>query len=80
MKISIIIRDKEYAELIKKADADFVEIKAYMWIGFSRMRLGMDAMPSFSEIKQFAETLNGYLNYEHRDEDARSRVVLLSKR
>lgn len=71
---------KEYAELIKKADADFAEIKAYMWIGFSRMRLPMDAMPSFAEIKGFAEKLNGFLNYECRDEDARSRVVLLAKR
>lgn len=71
---------KEYAELIMKADADFVEIKAYMWIGFSRMRLPMDAMPRVAEIKQFAEELNRFLNYEHKDEDARSRVVLLAKR
>jgi wyosine [tRNA(Phe)-imidazoG37] synthetase (radical SAM superfamily) len=44
------------------------------------MRLSMDAMPSFAEIKQFAEKLNSYLNYGFKDEDARSRVVLLAKR
>ena len=71
---------KEYANLIKKADADFVEIKAYMWIGFSRMRLPIEAMPSFAEIKAFVEKLNGFLDYEYKDEDARSRVVLLSKK
>ena len=71
---------KEYAELIKRTGADFVEIKAYMWIGFSRMRLPIEAMPSFADVKAFAAELNGFLDYEFRDEDARSRVVLLAKK
>ncbi len=70
---------KEYAELIKKADADFVEIKAYMWIGFSQRRLPIEAMPSFLEVKNFALKLNEFLGYEYKDEDERSRVVLLAK-
>lgn len=71
---------REYAKLIEKTDADFAEVKAYMWIGFSRMRLPMEAMPNFQEIKSFAENLNGFLNYEYKDEDERSRVVLLAKK
>ncbi|VVB59811.1 S-adenosyl-L-methionine-dependent tRNA 4-demethylwyosine synthase [uncultured archaeon] len=70
---------KEYAELIKKAGADFVEIKAYMWIGFSQRRLPIEAMPSFLEVKDFALKLNEFLGYEYKDEDERSRVVLLAK-
>ncbi|MBU4245502.1 MAG: 4-demethylwyosine synthase TYW1 [Nanoarchaeota archaeon] len=71
---------KEYAELIMRADADFVEIKAYMWIGFSRMRLPIEAMPLFAEVQKFAEELNAHLGYLYKDEDARSRVILLTKK
>lgn len=71
---------KEYAELIKRTGADFVEIKAYMWIGFSRMRLPIEAMPLFAEVQKFAQELNAYLGYEYKDEDARSRVALLAKK
>lgn len=71
---------KGYAELIRRADADFVEIKAYMWIGFSRMRLPIEAMPLFAEVQKFAEDLNAHLGYSYKDEDARSRVVLLAKK
>ncbi len=71
---------KEYAKLIERTSADFVEIKSYMWIGFSQRRLPIEAMPSFAEVKAFAQKLNGFLNYEYRDEDERSRVVLLAKK
>lgn len=71
---------KEYAELIRRCDADFVEIKAYMWIGFSRKRLTQDAMPMHDEVVEFARKLNDELGYVYKDEDRRSRVALLSKK
>ena len=42
---------EKYAELIKKASPDFVEIKAYMCVGSSRHRLTPDNMPTFDEVK-----------------------------
>lgn len=72
--------EKEYAELIKRANPDFVEIKAYMHVGFSRYRLPHEAMPLHSEVQAFAKRVNEHLGYAWKDEDATSRVVLLGKR
>ena len=41
---------EKYAELIKKASPDFVEIKAYMCVGSSRHRLTPDNMPTFLSL------------------------------
>ncbi|MDD4748332.1 MAG: 4-demethylwyosine synthase TYW1 [Methanosarcinaceae archaeon] len=68
-----------YAKLIKKASPDFVEIKAYMHLGFSRMRLERAAMPSHSEVLKFSKELAKHLEYKLADESEISRVVLLSK-
>lgn len=70
---------EEYVRLIKKAGADFVEVKAYMWVGESQKRLPQDAMPLHKEVKDFARKLNKYLHYKVTGEDATSRVVLLAK-
>ena len=48
---------EEYAKLIRKADPDFVEVKAYMYVGSSRKRLTLDNMPSFDEVKEFAKKI-----------------------
>jgi len=70
----------KYAELIKRANADFVEVKAYMFLGFSRRRLKEENMPHYQEIVEYASMLNDYLGYKWGGEDERSRVVLLKKR
>ncbi|MCW1297009.1 MAG: 4-demethylwyosine synthase TYW1 [Candidatus Parvarchaeota archaeon] len=69
---------KGYAELIKKASPNFVEVKAYMRVGFSRERLGEESMPRFEEIKSFADKLSDYSGYKIIDDKKDSRVVLLS--
>ena len=74
-----MFKPEGYAELIKKASPDFVEIKAYMHLGFSRLRLDRSAMPTHVEVLEFAQTLAKYLGYEIADESEISRVVLLSK-
>jgi len=48
---------KDYAKIIERIDPDFVEVKAYMWIGFSRYRLGQEAMPRHNEIADFSHKL-----------------------
>ncbi|MDF1532152.1 MAG: 4-demethylwyosine synthase TYW1 [ANME-2 cluster archaeon] len=68
-----------YARLIEMAAPDFIEVKAYMHLGYSRMRLERDAMPRHEEILQFAALLAGELDYQLTDEVEPSRVVLLSK-
>ena len=68
---------EEYAKLIRKADPDFVEIKAYMFVGSSRKRLTLDNMPSFDEVKEFARKIGENCGKEIVNESQVSRVVLL---
>lgn len=69
---------EEYAELIAEAKPNFVELKAYMALGFSRKRIGTQGMPYFKEIEEFAEKLNNVLEYNLADKSEISRVILLS--
>lgn len=68
---------EKYAELIKKASPDFVEIKAYMCVGSSRHRLTPDNMPTFDEVKSFAQKLGENCGKKIVNESEVSRVVLL---
>jgi tRNA wybutosine-synthesizing protein 1 len=69
----------EFAELIKIANPMFVELKAYMFVGFSQKRMVRENMPSFDEVKEFSLKLAKELNYQLVDEKKDSRVVLLMK-
>jgi tRNA wybutosine-synthesizing protein 1 len=68
-----------YAKLIEKAHPTYVEPKAYMHVGFSRLRLGFENMPSHREIREFAMQLAKETGYNLIEESEESRVVLLSK-
>jgi len=68
-----------YAKFIEKANPTYVEPKAYMHVGFSRLRLGFENMPSHEEIRNFAEELAKETGYHVLDEAPDSRVVLLSR-
>jgi tRNA wybutosine-synthesizing protein 1 len=68
-----------YARLVKKANPTYVEPKAYMHVGFSRLRLGFRNMPRHQEIREFARALADELGYGILDEAPESRVVLLSR-
>lgn len=74
-----MIQPEKWAELIKRANPLFIEVKAYMYVGFSRDRLKMENMPRHSEVKDFAEEIAKYAGYKFIDEQAKSRVVLLMK-
>ncbi|MBN1385482.1 4-demethylwyosine synthase TYW1 [Candidatus Woesearchaeota archaeon] len=70
-----------YAELIKKGDPDFVEAKAYMFVGASRQRLKLENMPYHHEVMEFTKKLIEYLpDYEIASEHEPSRVVCLAKK
>lgn len=68
-----------YAKLIEKADPTYIETKAYMHVGFSRLRLNYQNMPAHTEIRKFASQLANETGYNILDESEESRVVLLGK-
>jgi tRNA wybutosine-synthesizing protein 1 len=69
----------EYAKLIEKANPTYIEAKAYMHIGFSKLRLSFDRMPMYGEVKDFATRLAEKTGYRVIDEAPESSVVLLSR-
>ncbi len=72
---------KGYAELLTRAQPDFIEIKAYMYLGASRERLEEKNMPRHHEVVEFAEQVEQLLEgYEKVTEHEQSRVVLLAKK
>ena len=68
---------EEYAKMINRSNPDFVEVKAYMYVGSSRKRLKLDNMPHFSEIQDFANSVAELCNMDIINESQESRVVLL---
>jgi tRNA wybutosine-synthesizing protein 1 len=68
-----------YAKLIEKASPTYIEPKAYMFVGYSRLRLKFENMPSYEEVKAFSEKLAEKTSYNIIDESKESRVILLSK-
>jgi tRNA wybutosine-synthesizing protein 1 len=70
---------KGYAKLVEKANPTYIEPKAYMHVGFSRLRLGYESMPTHREIREFAKQIAKETSYNIIDESQESRVVLLSK-
>lgn len=71
--------ENNYAELDMKAKPDFIECKAYMFVGYSRQRMNLENMPSHEKIKKFAEKLSELTGYEIAGEKKDSRVVVLAR-
>ncbi|MFA4907283.1 MAG: 4-demethylwyosine synthase TYW1 [archaeon] len=72
-----MIEPEKYAELIKMAKPNFVEVKGFMAIGYARKRLGVEAMPSMEEIREFAHAVAEKSGYKYGAEDKASNVALL---
>ncbi|WP_304124088.1 4-demethylwyosine synthase TYW1 [Methanosphaera cuniculi] len=68
---------EEYAKIIDKTDVDYVEIKAYMYVGDSRERLKWENMPKTVDIQNFASEVAKNCGMEIIDEVEKSRVLLL---
>ena len=72
---------EKLAKLIEGSGADFVEVKAYMWIGDSRKKLGQENMPLFSEIKDYSKILLKNLkSYKCENDCEASRIILLKNK
>ncbi|MFO8015931.1 MAG: 4-demethylwyosine synthase TYW1 [Candidatus Woesearchaeota archaeon] len=70
---------ENYAKLIEKAEPHFLEVKAYMFVGNSRLKLSIKNMPRHHEIVEFAKDLEKHSRYRIIDEQPESRVVLMMK-
>ncbi|RLF10857.1 MAG: 4-demethylwyosine synthase TYW1 [Thermoprotei archaeon] len=68
-----------YAKLVERAQPYYVEVKAYMYLGFSRRRLSLENMPRHSEVLGFARSLSQLTGYEFIADSLHSRVALLSR-
>ena len=69
---------ENYAKLIIKANPLFIELKAFMSVGFARERIPYEKMPLHKDMVDFSKKLLNFLpEYKMLDEKKESRVVLL---
>ena len=74
----------EYAKLIKKADPDFIHVKGFKSLGYSRARLKYDKQPFHVEVRAFTNKLLKQLQktdkaWKIQGQVNRSCVFLLSR-
>lgn len=68
-----------YARIIQGSGAQFVEVKAYMHVGYSQRRLTIGHMPLHNEIERFTKLMLPHLSYRIRGENSLSRVICLER-
>ncbi|HNX17468.1 MAG TPA: 4-demethylwyosine synthase TYW1 [Methanoregula sp.] len=73
------INPEGYARILQDAGATFVEVKGYMYLGYSRNRLQRNNMPEHEHVRQFAAKIAASCDYKIRDENPQSRVVCLER-
>jgi tRNA wybutosine-synthesizing protein 1 len=67
-----------FARLVEIAQPTYIEIKSYMWVGASRMRLSKANMAEHEHVRKVAQRLSDLTGYPVLGESRASRVVLLS--
>jgi tRNA wybutosine-synthesizing protein 1 len=68
----------EFADLIRRGNPHFIEIKSYMHIGMSTQRLERSDMLDMGEIRNYSNLLCGSLDlFAKMDESEISRIVVL---
>jgi len=71
----------QYSKLFESSQSDFIEVKAYMFVGYSRKRLKIENMPTHDEVVEFAKLLEEKLpSYKIVSEHRPSRIVLLKNK
>jgi len=68
-----------YSELALTGRPSIIELKGYSWLGESKQRLPIRAMPYHFEMREFARKMEKSTGYEIVAEDPISRVVLLAR-
>jgi len=68
----------EFANLVKRGNPHFIEIKSYMHIGMSTQRLERSDMLEMHEIKEYSDLMCSCLDsFSIMDESEISRIVVL---
>jgi tRNA wybutosine-synthesizing protein 1 len=73
------IAPERYAAILQDSGARFVEVKGYMYLGYSRNRLKRENMPEHDAVRSFAEKIAAASDYAIKDENRLSRVVCLER-
>jgi tRNA wybutosine-synthesizing protein 1 len=69
----------KYAAMIQDSGTRYVEVKGYMYLGYSRHRLLRSHMPEHAHVKAFANEIAKYCDYEITNESPISRVVCMER-
>ena len=71
---------KEYCDLIRRANPDFVHVKGYKAVGYAKDRMGYDNQVWHHEVLEFCEKMAKELgDFKIKADDERSCVVALVK-
>jgi len=70
---------ESYARMVQDSGASYVEVKGYMFLGYSRKRLTREHMPEHAHVRVFAEQIAEHADYHILDENQASRVVCLER-
>jgi tRNA wybutosine-synthesizing protein 1 len=73
-------KPEAFAKIINEYEPLYVEIKAYMHLGYSIYRLSKENTPSHEDVKALASSIAGMTGYNMIGESKDSRVVLLSQK
>jgi len=68
-----------YARLLQDSGATYIEVKGYMYLGYSRNRLQRSNMPEHAQVRDFAKRVSSLCDYKIRDENPLSRVVCMER-
>ncbi len=72
---------KDFVKIFEKSKADFLEIKAYMFLGYSRKTLKIENMPSFEDCLKYAKAFEKLSkDYKISDKCKPSRIILLKNK
>lgn len=74
-----LLNPEGYAKIIKNLDFKFLELKAFMSVGYARYRTTYEQMPSFIEINDFAKEISKHTNLKIVDFKKESRVILMAE-
>ena len=70
----------DYANLIKKANPDFVEVKSYINIGESQKQLEKANQCSFEQIQEISKKLCNYISFDYANDAENSKICLLKNK
>jgi len=72
---------EQYAELIRRGDPEFLELKSYVWVGASQAHYEVQNMPYMEDMEKFMDDLLKELpEYEYSARHTPSRAILLMKK